>query len=190
MTYEIIQPPFTLQFTDMLKSELNAYFDWFQNQISKRVAILESAVRGSVQYKDWSADFSVESLNLLGEWYAAHVETRARSSDEKEKIEQALTIPISVPDQELTNKTFSQAMDVGMYLAGVFKKEFPGLRWNMSLKNKKYVDYGQPVLIGFKGDVPFNPVRMMVVLAYGIAKKTRSSRSLRELFDIWAQLVI
>ncbi len=33
MTYQIIQPPFTLEFSKMSKNELKAYDKWFRSEI-------------------------------------------------------------------------------------------------------------------------------------------------------------
>ena len=50
------------------------------------------------------------------------------------------------------------------------------------------MDYGQPVLAGF-GVVVFNPVRMMVTHAYGIASSIRADKSLRDIYDFWVQMI-
>jgi hypothetical protein len=60
------------------------------------------------------------------------------------------------------------------------------LQWEQQFGNKKDADYGQPVLVGF-GPVAFNPVRLMVTLAYGVVSKKKTGKSLRELYDIWAK---
>jgi len=48
-----------------------------------------------------------------------------------------------------------------MYLAEILRTQFTKLEWRQPLNNKKFVDYGQPVLTGF-GAVPLNPVRVIV----------------------------
>jgi hypothetical protein len=47
-----------------------------------------------------------------------------------------------------------------------------------------------PVLVGFVGDVPFNPVRMLMVQASGLVNKSRSHDDLRKLYDVWSARVI
>jgi hypothetical protein len=85
--------------------------------------------------------------------------------------------PIDIEPTELTNRTFSLAMDVGMYLSQVLITNVPGLRWEHPLGGLKFVDYGQPVLRG-PGRVPLNPVGLIVTLAYGIARKRQSGQRL------------
>jgi len=62
------------------------------------------------------------------------------------------------------------------------------LRWKHYFGRKNDIDHGQPVVTGF-GSRDFNPVRMMVTHAYGLADKTYNEDTLRELYDIWAQMI-
>lgn len=186
MSYAAIQPPFTLQFREMPKKELKAYFDWFLSQIAQRIAGLEREVRTTASLANWNADKSPESLSALGGWFVRHVQTRQRTPEEIREITAVSSIPISIPNQELTNRTFSLAMDVGMYLAETLRAQHPKLEWRQFLEDKKFVDYGQPVLVGF-GAVPLNPVRIVITLAYGIADQKQGGERLRELYDYWSR---
>jgi hypothetical protein len=103
-----------------------------------------------------------------------------------DEIKSRLTFSIDVPTEELTNRTFSLAMDIGMYFGQVILQNLPGTRWDQPLKNPKFADYGQPVIIGF-GRVPLNPVRIAVTLAYAFAAKEQSGERLHALFDVWSK---
>ena len=129
-----------------------------------------------------------ESLEALGEWFVSQVETRVRTNEEIEEIKSKLTVPIDISSEQLTNRTFSLAMDIGMYFGRVILKNLDGTTWDQPLRNKKFADYGQPVVTG-SGSVPLNPVRIVVMLAYGIADKTRSGGRLRELYDTWTKML-
>lgn len=186
--YQIIQPPFTLVFREMPKKELKDYKEWFLRSIPERIQILTSAVKSTPGYEKWEADYSPKSLESLGEWFHAQVDTRSRTQEEIDNIHSRSSFRIDVSDQELTNKTFSLAMDIGMYLSQVFLKNHASLEWSQPFGGKKFVDYGQPVLLGF-GKVPFNPVRMMVTQAYGLVSKNKTGRNLRGLYDYWSKLI-
>lgn len=95
---------------------------------------------------------------------------------------------MEIPADELTSRTFSLAMDVGMYLSQVFLKAHSSLRWDQPFGSNKSIDYGQPVLVGFAMR-SFNPIRMLVTLSYGIVSKQRDERSVRELYDIWVKMI-
>lgn len=188
MTYQIIQPPFTLKFQEMPKQELKDYFAWFQGVVPERLNILTRNVQQTPGFEAWQPDLTPASLDLLGSWFAAQAETRSRTEGEIQEIEDRLLFPIEVSDKELTNRTFSLAIDIGMYLSQVFLENHRTLQWDQLFSKKKDVDYGQPVLVGF-GQVPFNPVRMMVTLAYGLVDKSKTGKRLRDLYDIWANMV-
>jgi len=187
MSYRVIQPPFNLKFWEMSKRELKDYFTWFQNIMSDRIAELERTVSESPGFENWRADCKQESLNQLGDWFAAQIETEPRSRSETTTASQS-PYAIDLASEDLTIRTFSLAVDVGMYLSQVFIRTYPQLRWEQGFRSKSSVDFGQPVLTGF-GRLPFNPVRMLVTLAYGIANGKEGGRSLRELYDIWARMI-
>lgn len=198
MSYQIIQPPFTLAFTSMSKKEIKEYFKWFLDILPVRIAVLSRAVKDRHGFETWEPDFSMASLDLLGFWFAMEARTRKLTDQEQEEIAAAMPIPLVVPQDDLTNRTFSLAMDIGMYLSQVLLRNHPTLRWDQPLGSKTFVDYGCPVLVEFRpGDgprtVPFNPVRMCVTLAYGLVSgkdDRRGLRGLREIYDIWSKAVV
>ena len=186
MTYRTIQPPFTLEFHKMPKDELRAYYRWFVDQIPERIAELERAVQETPGFERWQADATPSSLDALGEWFVGQVDTRPRAPEELAELKRDLPYPIDIEPNDLTNRTFSLAMDVGMYLSQVLITNVPALRWEHPLGSPNFAEYGQPVLRG-SGRVPLNPVGVLVALAYGIARKTKSGGRLRELYDIWSR---
>jgi hypothetical protein len=185
MTYAIIQPPFTLQFRGMSKKDLQAYGAWFHQVTPERIAELTKTVKGTPGYEGWEPNAAPDSLEVLDRWFEGQVETRKKNTDEIEETRSKLTFPIDIPEEELTNKSFSLAMDIGMYFAQVILKNLPGTRWDQPLRNKRDADYGQPVIMGF-GTVPLNPVSIAVTTAYAISR--HKAARLRELYDIWAKM--
>lgn len=185
MTYSTIQPPFTLQFPEMSKKDLIAYAAWFHDIIPARIAELTRAVTSTPGFEGWEPNATPESLDDLGRWFEGQVEMRKKDAEEIAEARAKLTFPIDIPDEQLTNRTFSLAMDMGMYFAQVVLENLLGTRWDQPLRSKKFVDYGQPVIMGF-GTVPMNPVRLMVVSAYSAARKKRVD--LGTLYDTWARM--
>jgi hypothetical protein len=188
MTYATIQPPFTLTFAEMPKKELKRYFEWFMEVIPERLGELTEAVKQTHGFEDWQSNRTPASLDQLGNWFAGQVQTRSRTKEEIEKITTGLLFPIEVSREELTNRTFSLAMDIGMYFSQVLLQNHPSLKWEQRIGSKRFADYGQPLLAGF-GPAPLNPVRIAVTLAYGFANKNRSGSRLRELYDVWEKKV-
>ena len=185
MDYEIIQPPFTLKFREMPKPDLRAYNHWFFGVMPGRITGLEEEVRRSPAQAQWRADFTPDSLETLGQWFEGQVEVRTKTEQETEDLKAKLTFPIDVAGEQLTNRTFSLAMDIGMYFGQVILKNLSGTKWDQPLRNDKFADYGQPVIMGF-GSVPLNPVRIVVTTAYSVARKKPAQ--LRGLYDIWVKM--
>ena len=186
--YQNIQPPFTLKFRGMPKKELKNYARWFHEVTPLRIEELTKAVKGTVGFESWSPDLSPGSLDGLGEWFATQVQTRSRSQEELQEIESRSGFPIAVEDWELTNRTFSAAVDIGMYLGQVFVRNHPSLRWDQPFGSKNFADYGQPVLVEFSY-APLNCVHIAITMAYGLASKSATGKRLKELYEIWAKAV-
>jgi hypothetical protein len=112
-----------------------------------------------------------------------------RTAEERNKILAESPYPIEVPTEELTNRTFSLAMDIGMYWGQIAVEHLPGTRWDQTMKGMRDSDFGQPVVVG-TGKVPMNPVALCVTLAYGIGSKKKHGSRLRQLYDIWAENLV
>ena len=188
MPYTTIQPPFRLKLQEMPRKELERYFQWFMDVLPQRVNELAGAVRETAGFETWQPDCTPASLDALGEWFAGQVQARNRTQEELQAIRDRLVFPMDIPSEELTNRTFSLGMDIGMYFSQVFMKNYSSLKWKQPLGNKRFADYAQPLLTGF-GPVSLNPVRISVTLAYGLASKNKTGKRLREVYDYWAQKV-
>lgn len=189
MTCPTIQPPFTLDFPGMSKSELADYREWFLGILPARINLLEEAVCATHGFGYWRADETPESLNALGEWFVSQVETRVRTSEELTKLLEQTPAQFRgiLPTEvwELTNRTYSLAMDGGMYLGRVMLRTHPSqLRWDQDLRNKRDANYGQLLIVG-TGVVSMNTVGFCVGLAQSSVRKT-AKKSLRSMYDIWS----
>jgi hypothetical protein len=67
------------------------------------------------------------------------------------------------------------------------------LGWDQIFGSKRFIDYGRPVVVGFRGKIPFNPVGMLLTYCETYVGKlergTDTGRGLRELYDIWINLI-
>jgi|SRR6185312_2911608 len=124
MPYQVIQPPFSLKFREMPKEELVDHTRWLRGIADERMSELEAAVRASPGYESWMATFKPEFLGPLGEWFAGAVATRSRTSEEMTGLKLSGDLLMSLPDTDLTNHSFSLAIDVEMYLARTFERAY------------------------------------------------------------------
>jgi len=171
----------------MPKKELKEYNRWFHNVMPQRVDELTKALNSSSGFEGWKPSYAPDSLNSLGNWFATQVATRPHTREELRNLPQHVREYVS--EGELTNRTISLAMDVGIYLSEVFLRNNASLKWDQIFGSSRFIDYGQPVLVGFGGNVPFNPVRMVITMAYGLAKNTKDGKALREIYDIWSKKI-
>jgi hypothetical protein len=180
MPYSNNSPPFTLEFPEMSKQELRAYAAWFHDAKHARAEEIAHAVKSTPGFADWQLDYTPDSLTDLGRWFAAEVSTRRRTEEEMNADRAALRLPIEIPERTLTIRSYSLAMDLGMYYGDLVVRNVAGTRWEQVFGSKRDADYGQPVVVG-SGPVPLNPVRVMVVCA----RKAADGRpaDLRALFE-------
>jgi len=186
MCREVEKPlPFTLPFREMTKPELRKYFQWFMDVLPQRVDELGRTVKKTPGFAVWEPDFTPESLDMLGEWFAGEVEIRSRTREEIQTIQSNLAFPIDVKTWDLSDRTFCIAGDVGMYFSQVLLRNHPSLRWDQPFGSRRYAEFGQPVIAGF-GAVQLNPMRIVSVLAYSFAEKTKDSTALRKVYEVWS----
>ena len=190
LTYRDIQPPFaTLRFREMSQRDLKEYSRWFHEVAPQRIAELAEAVKQSVGYEHWFPNYTPDSLDGLSRWLATQVSTRSKTEDESRESVERLPHPEYESNQQLTDRSISLAFDIGMFLSEVLLRNHPSLKWGQLFGSRKSIDYGQPVLLGFRGKVPFNPVRMLTTLEYGLTRGSKTGNELREIYDIWSAMV-
>jgi hypothetical protein len=74
-----------------------------------------------------------------------------------------------------------------MYFARVLMQLYPQLRWKLFLGSKRNVDYGQPVLEGFRSAIVLNPVAVSTVIARKAAQGEAKRSHLRATFETWRE---
>jgi hypothetical protein len=183
-SYDLLTPPFNPDFIGMPRDELARYRDWFLAVIPERVAQLERVVRATAGFEAWTADGTPGSLSALGQWFATQVSTRPLGADELKAMEKRLSYPIEISPEDLDHRTLSLAVDIGIYFSQVLMRNVAGLRWEQDLTDKRNADYGRLVVVG-SGRVPLNPVAIMITLAYGFVRKSKTADRLAELYPIW-----
>lgn len=160
MTYSLNSPPCALVFGKASKRDLAAYASWFNDSLEPRISLLAAEVASTSGQECWRPDLTPDSFGSLGRWFEGQVSTRPRTESELAELRASLAFPVDVAKVELTDRTFSLAIDVGMYLGQAVIARVPGARWEQALKNRKSADYGHVVVVG-SGAVPLNPSRFV-----------------------------
>lgn len=189
MIYDKVQIPVSQELTQMSKSDLREFYEWFTCNMSRRVVCLERAVTTTPGYENWIADFSPESLDSLGNWFASVAESRPLTMAEIEERKQRAPMLLDFSKDHITSLTLAIAFDVGIYLGMVFSNNLGSLRWSQKFGSKGSVDYGQPVLEGF-GKAIFNPLRTAHVLAMQLAEGSHDGSRLKSIYEHWRGYVL
>ncbi len=199
MQYTLNTPPFYGNWSVLSRNQAKIYYEWYIEHIPKRIEVLQQALRTSKEdsYQEWIATKTKLSLDVLGKWLVDNVTVTPVKEERRQEIiqEREAVIPkkylsiLELPDEELSEQTLSIIIDVGMYLGETFRHHFPQVQWELYTKNKRYIDYQRPILIGFGKMVDCNPERLVDVLARRIKDKTQDNIGLRNLFEAWSKYI-
>lgn len=185
MKYKPFTAPPGTSLREVSREQLIAYYDWFMQNKTPRIAEVAALIADAPGFKTWRPDHSPDSLTNLGNWMEGEVTLRPKTREEIADERQHLLFNVDAPDTVLTDRTFSIACDVGMYLGETLVRNHNHVEWAHCLADKRAADYGHPVLVGF-GRNSVNPIRLTLVLAYGIGNGTQGGTRLRELYDYWS----
>lgn len=185
MKFTTIYSPVTTAFALMTKKELSDFYDEFIQSVPYCLDELIQTVWQTPGFDSWSADFSPESLDALGEWFATKIQKTDLSS---EKARCSISGQVSPVAWDLTDEEKSLAVKVGMYYGEVAIRNHSSLSWMQLKGSKKLADYGQPVIAGL-GSFSTNPVRVANAFAWGIADASRVGSRLRETYDYWMKMI-
>jgi len=187
--YAICSPPAQLADRtprDWKPREARDYFDWFVEVVPKRCTELKEVAADIAN----ELDYSPQSLRSLGHWFSSAITARKKSGEEVNRELAGLSErarEMGVDDWTVSGESFSLCVDVGIYLGEVFKKQHSHLDWSLCTRPKSDVSYNQPVLEG--GRMKLDPINLVVVLAYGIARGNRGPDDLFEIYTVWAPRV-
>lgn len=166
--------PITTAFASAASNELERFYAGF---ILNKPYCLDELIQTVWQtpgYEQWGADFSRESLDALGEWFAARIRNVETVKD--------------AAGGDLSDEVKSLAVAVGMYYGEVAVRNNPQLGWHQLKGHKKQADFGQPV-ISDSGKLPTNPVRVAHAFASGLAEGSKTAGQIRQTYDYWMQLI-
>jgi len=180
MSYAVAWVPYPHELRAMSVEELHAFMRAFLDAIPRRIPQLTEVVRESKGYETWEGDLSPYSLDTLGEWFVPNIRTRLWTPEEKERMRRHFTIVnIWTP----TERTFSLAFDIGIYLSQVFMKGDPSLQWEQLIDDKKRPGYGMPLLTR-SGRVLLDPVGEVIGLTFELAANPFGGKKVRRLYDM------
>jgi len=112
MKFTTVYTPVTTAFATMTKKELNDFYDEFILNVPYCLDELIQTVWQTPGFGSWSADFSAESLDVLGKWLETKIHKKYVSS---KKAEYSTNVQISSDIWNLADEEKSLIMQIGMY---------------------------------------------------------------------------
>lgn len=160
--YTIIELPSGNSFKKTSIEEIVEFNNWYVSIIPERLKNLESFIN---KHLNWKANFQLSSIQPLCKWYYS---TLVNDPSNK-KLKSDLNV--------------SLALDISMYFGETLIKRVPGLRWSYQINDKKFDDYGKPVVVG-DNKLPFCSSQILLTYLQGFEKNTDKDR-LNEIFKFW-----
>jgi hypothetical protein len=183
--YPGIEPPFKFKpLQEMTKEEAQRHFDWFVAQSEPRRKLLINAIAATGG--DAAAfDYSPESLIPLWVAMSRLFEARPMTQIEKDAFQNSL--PAAAKQlkkfdnpKELTTATLCYAIDIGFYVAEVYMRYYPQVRW--ALWQGKDIGFNKAALSGFK--LPLIPSDMVCGSVWKHFK-TPKQTLLLDIYRVW-----
>lgn len=157
--------PIDYDFSNKSNKQLKLYEKWFNNNKQYRINNLTEYVHSSVDFQDWKSDFSISSLKDLDSWFKKNIETQEISENDYKKLREETPDWINLDKKELTIKTKSIIVDVGIYLGEVFSRN-NNINWTQYLSGK---DNNKGHMVLKLKSINFNPIWVTYILSTKIA---------------------
>ncbi len=191
--YEILLPPYKLDYDSWTCDEAQAYLDWFVSQCRDRAAYVfcRAVPRSGATLK-----LSPDVLEQVWTWFlrTAEIEAVPQQEQDIQRVKFGHFGESFISKVRLSIRTEYIIRDIAMLMSLVFTANHRCLYWGFDAKPKRYIFYNHPVLKGFldtryaKPFAPvFEPVHMVGVQAAKYLDGTGRNDDLINLYQHWEQ---
>lgn len=88
-------------------------------------------------------------------------------------------------DKKLSIDTLTLSMDIAIYFAEVFIRNFSNIEWGFVTKPKTLAYVNRPVLVGFSSKVELDPRNILFNLTLKASNGNVDPNALYEMFNVW-----
>lgn len=194
MDYPIMEPPIEFDsFEKMTKKEAQLHFDWYIEELPKRLELLKMAYIETASGDEEDFDLTPHSLIRMWKWFLLRIETVPKSADEYD--EEMANIPEWLHKFFIGNtekpsiETICVAMDVAIYFSKVLISNHDHLSWTFRTKPKKVENLNRPVIIGFSNNLTLDPREILYNLTLRSLTEEKDDKALFNLYNAWSQIV-
>jgi len=196
--YEVLVPPFGLDFYSMTPKQAEENFHWYIQKIPERTEYLRSQCAKDLAISINEVDFSPKSLKLIWRWFLKLARIEKTTKDEIEQMRKTFSRfgESFINKERLSVITEYIIRDIGMYLGELYVRNYPSIRWSFYTKPKRDFFVNRPLLIGFIDNnynppfkATFEPIHMAGVQAANLLDKTQKETDLYNIFMKWVEYV-
>ncbi len=191
--YEILVPPYKLEFYNWTKKNAEDYLKWFIAHIQERAAyVLQKSTGALLPVGKIPPEFLID----VWTWFlqSAEIEKVPPKEVNKQREQFGYLGESFINKTRLSVRTEYIIRDIAMLISAVFTTNYPILYWDFDGTPKRYIFINQPVLKGFLNtrygkpfaDV-FQPVHMVSVQASKFLGGRAQDDDLFHLYQIWEQ---
>ena len=197
LNYDVLIPPIVKPFDKFTKAETEAYFNWFKDQIPRRVEYLQS-------FSGIHLDYTVNSLEAVWGWFLSIARIEKTTASKLKMIKnQIAALPfeirkavLSEQSQQFTLETEYILNDIAIYFGAVIIYNNPKISWGYHREKRLDSFANMPILVGFE-DKDFTPpfkchfeLNFMIRgLADRIFDGDHDRKDLLELYNKWRRLM-
>ena len=181
--YQKIDLPvdYAKSFLELSKTEIKDYFDWFLKIKNERKELLCDYLFSDKEICLCESNLrTIESF--LIEIFGTDKQNKKLNSQRQAYND--LESFIKIENGKLNNYAVSICYDIGIYTGELIIHLDKEIRWVIET-NKKYADYGQPILMKKGCKLTLNPFRVAKNIAARIADKTNKEDVLQDTFSAW-----
>ncbi|HJV45161.1 MAG TPA: hypothetical protein VJ824_05470 [Bacillota bacterium] len=191
MEYKLMEPPFPIKsFKEMNKKEAQLHFDWFIEQIPRRMKQLKDVFTLSGENAD-ELDFSVDSLVKLWTWFIPKVIMALKTEQELMAEHQSTPdwLRNAIKPEKISNKSLSIAMDIGIYFAECIRKSHAQIQWGLRTSPKSFISVNKPILLGFKNNKDMDSAIILNNQAIKVSQGEKNPTALYDLYKVWEKFI-
>lgn len=201
--YEVLVPPFKLDFDNWTKEQAEEYRDWFIENMHERAEYVMEMCRASSLFSRFSRRLplsSPDNLLIVWKWFRRVARTESVSEEEIE----AQRAQFDYLGESFISKTQRTVLteciisDIGMLMSVILTENYSDLYWDIIRSPKNHVYLNRPVIKGFIDNNPrypkpfeavFEPVHMVGVQAAGYINHISSDRDLLNVYRLWIKWI-
>ncbi|MGO1059172.1 hypothetical protein ACTL32_08595 [Planococcus sp. FY231025] len=194
MNYPFMEPPFEFEsFEKMTKKEAQLHYDWYMEEVPKRLELLKMAYVYTGGGDKEDLDFTPLSLVNLWKWFLLQIESAPKSAEDL--AEERLNAPDWLHESLMENTekpsegTVCIAMDIAIYFNEVLIRNHGDLSWGYRTKPKTVEYLNRPVTIGFSNTLTLDPREILYNLTLRSINGESDEKALYNLYKAWSEFV-